>query len=77
MTETQRDLVLHLLSEGDWQEAITAYAEEAGVSHDDAKVAVARLADQCNLRNHGSRRVWFFAAMASAIGLVVSLLFVY
>lgn len=77
MTETQRDLVLHLLKEGDWQEAMIAYSEETGASPEEARDAVTRLAEQCNLKNSSRRRMWVFAAMASAIGLVAGLLFVY
>lgn len=68
MTEVQRDLVLHLLREGDWQEAIIAYAEEAGVTQFEATEAVHALAASNNIRKKSLG--WFtLAAFASFVSL--------
>ena len=68
MTETQRDLVLHLLREGDWHDAVIAYAEEVGVSHGEAVEAVESLAAQQNIHRHSMR--WLaLAAVASMVSL--------
>lgn len=70
MTEIQRDLVLHLLRQGDWREAVDAYAEEAGVTRREAEDGVAQLAE-----THGVRRRsygWLtLAAVASAASLAL------
>lgn len=69
MTEIQQDLVLHLLREGDWQEATIAYAEEAGISHQEASDAVQQLAAQQNI--HRSSLGWVtLAAVASVLSLL-------
>ena len=68
MTETQRDLVLHLLREGDWHDAVMAYAEEVGVTHNEATQAVEALAAQQNIHRHSVR--WLaLAALASMLSL--------
>lgn len=70
MTEIQQDLVLHLLREGDWHEATIAYAEEAGISHQEASEAVQQLAAQQNIQRKSLG--WFtLAALASVAFLVV------
>lgn len=69
MTEIQQDLVLHLLREGDWHEATIAYAEEAGISHQEASDAVQQLAAQQNIRRNSIG--WLtFAAVASVASLL-------
>jgi hypothetical protein len=72
MTETQQDLVLHLLREGDWQDAILAYAEEAGVSHEEATEAVEALAASEHIARHPT---WRPALLA--LGSLVSLIAVW
>ncbi len=68
MTEIQRDLVLHLLREGNWQEAIIAYAEEAGVTQFEATEAVQLLAASNNIQKKSFR--WLtLAAFASFVSL--------
>lgn len=69
MTEIQQDLVLHLLREGDWHEATVAYAEEAGISHQEAADAVQLLAAQQNI--HRQSIGWLtVVAVASALSLL-------
>lgn len=69
MTETQRDLVLHLLREGDWHDAIMAYAEEVGVTQGEAAEAVEALAAQLNIHRHSVS--WLaIAAVASMLSLI-------
>lgn len=68
MTETQQDLVLHLLREGEWRDAVMAYAEETGVTTDEANEAVKALAVGQNIQRSGSR--WLMiAAIASMLSL--------
>lgn len=68
MTELQRDLVLHLLREGDWHDAVIAYAEEAGITASEAEQAVEQLAAHHQIRRRSYR--WLtFAAVASAASL--------
>lgn len=68
MTETQQDLVLHLLREGEWHDAVMAYAEEAGVTTDEATEAVKALASHQNIHRRSS--TWLMlAAVASMLSL--------
>lgn len=70
MTESQRDLVLHLLGEGDWQDAVKAYAEEMGVSPEEADDAVKQLAIVHAIAPPRGRRWIMIAAIASMLSLV-------
>ena len=74
MTEIQRDLVLHLLRQGDWQDATIAYAEEAGITPREAAEAVRQLAASHDIHRHSA---WWMAmaAVASFVSLVAGWVF--
>jgi hypothetical protein len=72
MTENQRDFVLHLLRQGDWGQAIVAYREEAGVDHEQARVAVNALAAQHGIQRSGWRSWWWWGpAMAALMAIAL------
>lgn len=70
MTETQRDLVIHLLREGDWQEAVLAYAEEAGVTNREASEAVEALAASHHIERHSFS--WLAVAAIASLLLLLA-----
>ena len=64
MTDSQRDLVLHLLHQGDWSDAIAAYCEETGDDRDTARVVVAQLAKEYQIDVF---RKWKLVAVATLL----------
>jgi hypothetical protein len=71
MTDSQRDLVLHLLRAGDWPDAIVAYMDETGADEETAREAVGQLARDHQLRR--SYTGWItLAAAASALLLLLA-----
>ena len=49
MTDIQQDIVLHLLREGSWREAVQYYAEEHGVPPAEAADFIQTLAKHNNI----------------------------
>lgn len=50
MTDSQEQLLIHLLRQGDWSSAIAFYREETGRDTEAARLAVRKIAEQYGLR---------------------------
>lgn len=50
MTDSQEQLLIHLLRQGDWSSAVAFYREETGRDYEAARIAVRKIAEQYGLR---------------------------
>ncbi|QDV11871.1 hypothetical protein CA51_17470 [Rosistilla oblonga] len=71
MTDSQKDLVLHLLQQGNWHDAVVACCEETGADVETARAAVRQLASEHRLTQP---RNWWLIAVTM---LMTSVLAVY
>lgn len=69
MTDIQQDIVLHLLREGSWREAIHYYSEEQGVPPAEASDAIQTLAQ----KNDIPMQSFFWFAIAGVTSLLAML----
>ncbi|WP_145092972.1 hypothetical protein [Rosistilla carotiformis] len=56
MTDSQKDLVLHLLHQGNWHDAVVACCEETGADVETARAVVRQLANEHRL--NPTRKWW-------------------
>ncbi|MEZ6091325.1 MAG: hypothetical protein R3C05_25575 [Pirellulaceae bacterium] len=68
MTDSQKDLLIHLLQQGDWTDAVVAYCEETGADVETATHVVRQLAEQNAIRP--ARRWWLLGLTLVATLLV-------
>ncbi len=71
MTDEQRELVLHLLSVGDWSNAVATYQEETGVDLDSAALAVKQLATRHGIRRWSLHPGWIIAGLVGGLCLLL------
>lgn len=68
MTDSQMDLVLHLLQQGDWSDAVAAYREETGADEESARNVVRQLAKQHQIN---PSRNWWLVGISMFASIIV------
>lgn len=72
MTDLQKDLVLHLLQQGNWQDAVVACCEETGADIETARLVVQQLANEHRL--NPTRNWWWIAGTLATLSLATAYL---
>ena len=70
MTDSQKDLVLHLLRQGDWSDALEAYCEETGDDLETARSVVKALAKEHQIDVY---RNWKIVAISVFLTVALSI----